>query len=266
MANVIQTMINDALGDGARSTKFDCIIGLDTFLPGSKMLSAVVKTASFPGKSHEVIDLKFKGRNIPIRGQSKYENTWSCTFYLDEMHSLKKAFEDEITSLDIHNFDRVTGVVRSAQRRNSKNYARQLTIVQLDFDGSQQTAVYNLYNVFPKSVSQVDVDYSEVGKVQEFTVEFSYSHFDSLNMKSNNGSFIDSMKENFLGAVDDLIQQGKDAAIGALSDVISGARDLFTSGGISGVAGGIGGVISGAFTGALASLEQIDFNPANMIE
>jgi len=25
--NVIQTMINDALGDVARSTKFDCIIG-----------------------------------------------------------------------------------------------------------------------------------------------------------------------------------------------------------------------------------------------
>lgn len=266
MANVVQTMINDALGDGARSTKFDCVIGLDTFLPGSRMLSAVVKTASFPGKSHEVIDLKFKGRNIPVRGQTKFENTWSCTFYLDEMHSLKKAFEDEIESLDIHNFKDQTSIVKNAQRRNQKNYTRTLTIVQLDFDGSQQTAVYNLYNVFPKSVSQVDVDYSEVGKVQEFTVEFSYSHFESLNMKSNNGSFVDSMKERFLGAVDGLIQQGKDAAIGVLSDVIGGARDLFTSGGVGGVVGGIGGVIGGAVSGAIASLEQIDFNPENMIE
>lgn len=262
MANVIQTMINSALGDGARSTKFDCVIGLDTFSPGSKTLSALVKTASFPGKSHEVIDLKFKGRNIPVRGQTKYENTWSCTFYLDETHSLKKAFEDEIESLDIHHFDDVSAGIISAQRRNVTNFSRTLTIVQLDFDGTQQTAVYNLYNVFPKSVSQVEVDYSEVGKVQEFTVEFSYSHFDTANVKSNNGSFIDSVKERFLGAIDNLIQQGKDAAVEALSDVIGGARDLFNSGGIGGVVSGIGSVISDS----LLSLEQMDFNPSNMIE
>ena len=262
MANVIQTMINSALGDGARSTKFDCIIGLDTFLDGSKMLSAVVKTASFPGKSHEVIDLKFKGRNIPVRGQTKYENTWSCTFYLDESHSLIKAFEDEIESLDIHNFTDPIVMVEAAQQRNTTNFARMLTIVPLDFDGTQQTAVYNLYNVFPKSVSQVDVDYSEVGKVQEFTVEFSYSHFESINLKSSNGSFVDGMKQRFLGAVDGLIKQGKNAAIGALSATISSARDLFTSGGVGGVMSGIGGAISKG----IASLEQIDFNPSNMLK
>ena len=255
MANVVQTMINSALGDGARSTKFECIIGLDSFKAGSKMLSAVVKTASFPGKSHEVIDLKFKGRNIPIKGQTKYENTWNCTFYLDEMHSLKKAFEDEIESLDVHNFGDNTVSGKST-------YARTLTIIQLDFDGSQQTAVYNLYNVFPKSVSQVDVDYSEVGKVQEFTVEFSYSHFDSVNMKSSNGSFVDGIKQRFLNAVDGLIQKGKDAAIGALSDVVGSARDMFNGSSAGGFVSGIGSSISGA----LSSLEQMDFNPSNMIE
>ena len=260
MANVVQTMINNALGDGARSTKFDCIIGLDTFSAGSKMLSAMVKTASFPGKSHEVIDLKFKGRNIPVRGQTKYENTWSCTFYLDEMHSLKKAFEDEIESLDIHTFS--DNINYSAQSRNSERYSRKLTIVQLDFDGTQQTAIYNLYNVFPKSVSSVDVDYSEVGKVQEFTVEFSYSHFESLNMKSNNGSFVDGMKQRFLGALDGLIQKGKDAAIGALSNVTGSARDLFNNSS----AGGISGAIGSSISKGIASLEQIDFNPKNMIE
>ena len=258
MANVVQTMINDALGDGARSTKFDCVIGLDTFLPGSRMLSAVVKTASFPGKSHEVIDLKFKGRNIPVRGQTKYENTWSCTFYLDETHSLKKAFEDEIESLDSHDFTDQIIMVQSARRRNQTDYARTLTVVQLDFDGTQKTAVYNLYNVFPKSVSQVDVDYSEVGKVQEFTVEFSYSHFDSLNIKSSNGSFIDGIKQRFLSAVDGLIQKGKDAAIGALSDVVGSARDMFN--------GSSASDIGSSISSALSSLEQMDFNPSNMIE
>lgn len=262
MANVIQTMLNNAIGDGARSTKFDCVIGLDTFLPGSKMLSSIVKTSSFPGVSNEIIDLKFKGRNIPLRGQTKYENTWTCTFYLDEAHTLKKAFQDEIESLDAHTFDYVTGVVSNAQNRNATNYTRTMTIVQLDFDGTQQTAVYNLYNVFPKTVQQVDVDYSEIGKVQEFTVEFSYSHFDSLNVKSSNGSFVDAVKERFLSAVDGLIQKGKEAAIGALSDVIGSARDLFNNSSVGADFAGIGASISRG----IASLEQMDFNPANMIE
>ena len=105
MANVIQTMINNALGDGARSTKFECYIGLDTFGAGSKTLSAMVKASGFPSKSHDVIDFKFKGRSIPLRGQVKYDQTWSCSFYMDESHTLKKAFSDAIEALDeVHNY------------------------------------------------------------------------------------------------------------------------------------------------------------------
>ena len=262
MANVIQTMIHDTLGDGARSTKFDCLIGLDSYKKGSKMISTFVKTASFPGKSHEVIDLKFKGRNIPVRGQTKYENTWSCTFYLDEMHSLKKAFEDEIEMLDIHSFGNISSRVKFNQSANSTNYTKILTIVQLDFDGTQKTAVYNLYNVFPKSVSQVDTDYSEVGKIQEFTVEFSYSHFDSLNSKQINGSFVDSVKEEFLDALGGVIQKGKYAAIGALKNVIGSARDMISNSSL----GGVGGVIGSGINSVIASLEQMDFNPNRMIK
>ena len=262
MANVIQTMLNNALGDGARSTKFDCIIGLDSFTGNAKLISAFVKTAQFPGISNEVIDFKFKGRNIPLRGQTTHGNTWTCTFYMDESHTLKAAFEAEIEALDSNVYDEVTGVVRSSLRRKSTNYTSTMTIVQLDFDGTQQTAIYNLHNVFPKSVSSIDVDYSSVGSVQEFTVEFSYSHHEVLNIKSNNGSFIDGMKDRFLNAVDGLIQKGKEAAIGMLSDVIGSARDMFSSSGASGVFSGIGGAVSKG----ISSLEQIDFNPGNMIE
>lgn len=265
MANVVQTMINSALGDGARSSKFECIIGLDSFSGGSKMISAVVKTSQFPGISNEVIDFKFKGRNIPLRGQTTHGNTWTCTFYLDEMHSLKSAFEAEIEALDNHLFADPTNMVRSALSRKSRNYTKTLTIIQLDFDGTQQAAIYNLYNVFPKSVSSVETDYSAVGTVQEFTVEFSYSHHEVHNIKGSDGSFIDSMKDRFLNAVDGLIQKGKDAAIGALSSVIGSARDFFTTGSASSV-GDVFSGIGGSISKGIASLEQIDFNPSRMIE
>lgn len=263
MANVIQTMIHNALGDGARSSKFECYIGLDTFGSGSKTISTMVRASTFPSKSHDVIDFKYKGRNIPIRGQVKYEQTWRCTFYMDESHSLKKAFEDAIEALDtVHTYDDVNGTVARQQGRNSTRYTNTITIVQLDFDGSQTTAVYTLYNAFPKMISAIDTDYSEVGKIQEYSVEFSYSHFDMQTIKGADGSFVDGVKGRLLGAIDGLIQKGKDAAAAAIGDLISSAKDYVMNNGGSGIMDSI----SGGIDSALLSLEQIDFNPSNMIE
>ena len=262
MANVIQTMINEVLGDGARSTKFECYIGLDTFAPGSKTISALVKAASFPSKSHEVLDFKFKGRNIPLRGQVKYEQIWSCSFYMEETHTLKKAFEDAIEALDtVHTYDDVTASVARQQSRNGSNYTNTITIVQLDFDGSQSTAIYTLYNAFPKAITQVESDYSEVGKIQEYTVEFSYSHFDIQTVKGGAGSFVDGVKARLLGAIDGIIQKGKDAATGVISDLIGAAKDYVMSGGSSDFFGAAGS----ALEKGLISLEQIDFNPSQML-
>ena len=262
MANVIQTMINNALGDGARSTKFECYIGLDTFGAGSKTLSAMVKASGFPSKSHDVIDFKFKGRSIPLRGQVKYDQTWSCSFYMDESHTLKKAFSDAIEALDeVHNYEDVDSTVARQQVKNSSRYTNTITIVQLDFDGSQTMAIYTLYNAFPKNISQVDTDYSEVGKIQEFTVEFSYSHFDMQTVKGADGSFVDGVKGRLLGAVEGLIQRGKEAAAAAIGNLISSAKDYVMENGGSEIFGAIGSGIDSA----LLSLEQIDFNPGQML-
>lgn len=262
MANVIQTMINNALGDGARSTKFECYIGLDTFSNGSKTISALVKSASFPSKSHDVMDFKFKGRNIPLRGQVKYEQSWSCSFYMEETHSLKKAFEDAIEALDtVHTYDDVNTSVARQQGRNSSRYTNTITIVQLDFDGTQTTAIYTLYNAFPKNITQVESDYSEVGKIQEYTVEFSYSHFDIQTVKGANGTFVDGVKARLLGAIEGVIQKGKDAAANAIGDLIGAAKDFVMSGGTSDFFGAAGDAIERG----LLSLEQIDFNPSQML-
>ena len=88
MADVIQDMLQQALGDVARSTKFEAYLNFNTpaLGPTNTEIYMQVKTAAFPGKSYEPYDLKFKGRSIPIRGQVKYDNTWTCSFYLTEGH------------------------------------------------------------------------------------------------------------------------------------------------------------------------------------
>jgi hypothetical protein len=197
MSSIIQNLLNNTLGNAARSAKFDCIINFSntSLFNAENEIFAHVKTSQFPGKTHDTIDLKFKGRSIPIKGQTKYDNTWSCTFYLTEDHSLKKAFEDWIESLDQrHNIKPVSGPVQIAQENNNfLGYSGTLKIAQLDFWGSSQTVLYELYNCFPKSVSSVDLDYSSVGEILEFTVEFSYTHFNTVVISKSNGSYINDI-------------------------------------------------------------------------
>ena len=194
MSSVVQNLLDNAIGDGARNSKFECMInfnGTGLYTKENDMF-ALVKTSQFPGKTHEVMDFKFKGRSIPLKGQTKYEGTWACTFYLTQDHELKKAFEDWIESLDQqHNLKKVSAPVRAAQAaNNSGGYTGTMKIAQMDFHGSQQTAVYELAHCFPKSVTGVDVDYATVGSILEFTVEFSYAYYKTLTQKVA-GSFVD---------------------------------------------------------------------------
>lgn len=228
MSSVIQNLMEVTLGDGARPTKFDTFINFNnTGLFGDEQdIVALVKTSQFPGKSHEVIDLKFKGRNIPIKGQVKFDNTWTCTFYLTQDHKLKTAFENWIESIDqVHNIPDVFDSVKAAQEQNSTSYVTQLSIAQMDFNGDQETTLYTLYNAFPKSVSSIDVDYSQVGSVMEFTVEFSYSHFDVFTAKTALGSYVDQMKAKARDTMSEQVGNLK-KNIASLFKTKTGAQDI----------------------------------------
>lgn len=197
MSSMVQNLIQNALGDAARSTKFDCIIN---FVDSSKeSLKYLVKTSQFPGKTHEVINIKYKGRTIPIKGQTKYDNnSWTCTFYLTEDHNLKYKFENWIEAIDQkHNIKKVDDNVEYNQMLFDldNKYTTEMKIIGNDFHGSKNMIEYTLYNCFPKNVSSIDVDYSSTGTVLEFSVEFSYSYFDSkpFNYKPNK---IESLKND----------------------------------------------------------------------
>jgi hypothetical protein len=222
MSSVIQNLLDNTLGDGARSSKFECsiIVTPPSLFRDGKEITILTKTSQFPGKSHDVIDFKFKGRTIPIKGQTKYDNTWSCTFYLTENHMLKKTFEDWIESLDQqHNFSEPSFSVDEAQTYNDTDgYVTNMTIDQLDFDGKDTTAVYTLYNVMPKSVSGIDVDYSAVGQILEFTVEFSYSHYDVKIEKTKDGTYVDELKSKANGVISDIVGSTRSQVTGALTN------------------------------------------------
>ena len=192
------SLINAALGDGARSTKFDVAFQFSnpTMFPSAQNVAVMVKSTTFPSKQHQTIDFKYAGRSIPIRGQIKYSNTWECTFYLPQDHSIKKAFESWIDALDeTVYFEESPSANVSATRslHNRRGYTKDIAIYQLDFTGTQQVARYILHNVFPIEVQPVTVSSDGPGDIEELSVTFSYSHYELETMRGSAGNFVDNL-------------------------------------------------------------------------
>lgn len=198
MSSVIQNLLHNTLGDGARSTKFDAAFQFTSDdAPNSKGVTASVKTSSFPGKSHTPMNIKHRGKNIPVRGTVKYSQQWECTFYLDVNHSLKHEFELWIEALDetrnYANDSDINGLDGLQSSHNNSGYFRDINIYQLDFDDETMTSKYTLVNAFPTGVSAVTTSFEGSSKVLEFTVTFSYTHYIHQVLIGNSGNFIDGL-------------------------------------------------------------------------
>lgn len=226
MASLYQSKINSILKDGARATKFG-ILGFNDPLNTALDKFLIVKTSQFPAIYNETTDLKYKGRSIPIKGQTRFDHTWSCTFYLNETHDLRVMFTRWIECMDAHYHDKE----RHSQSKLIDNYNKNISIVQYNFDGDEKnpTATYVLHNAFPKSISQIELDYSDVGRVLEYTVEFSFSHFSYSPGNELPGNLVDDLKNQFINGITGIVGAIKGNVTKTLGNVISSAKNSLTS-------------------------------------
>ena len=213
MATYIQNLLASALGDGARATRFDVEIHFaNPALATAKETNTVVKTTQFPSKTLQKMDLMYKGRSIPIKGQVKYNQGWSATFYLSQDHKLKNAFEVWLEALDQrHNYGRLTTSVYGTQMAHATSgYTSTIKLYQTAFEGEDKTACYTLYNAFPVEVSELEYSAENVGQVQEFTVSFAYSHYTLEVEKGGAGNFVENLVSSAMGEVQGAVNNIKD--------------------------------------------------------
>ena len=191
----VQELFQKVLGDGARSTKFDVVFQLAGQASDgiNRSIPMLVKSTQFPAKGHKRIDLMYKGRTIPVRGQVNYTNEWICTFYLTEDHALKRAFENWIEALDevIHFDDNLDdGVNENIEHFSNNDYKTDIYLYQASFSENARTSQYVLHNAFPVEVSPIDISYENLTQISTFDVTFTYTHFSEAvsNIKSNGSS------------------------------------------------------------------------------
>lgn len=156
----------------------DTILG---YLTGDFMVDA----ASLPSISATTRTLKVMGRDMIIPNKIKNSGTWSCTFYMDELGTLKSRFEEWIISIDnFHNdmrsggnlLDSALGALFGAFTGGETNLFGDIDILAGTFVGSSlSTKKYTLKQAYPINIGEVKLGDNMQGQVGEFIVEFAYN-------------------------------------------------------------------------------------------
>lgn len=204
MSSIIQNKFHEILKDGARPSKFNFSISHRGSSELADVLTYTVKSAVPPKIEHVPINLMHKGRPIPIRGTTKFSQTFTVTFYLSENHINKRFFESWIANIEQRHY--YYNPRKEERSHNSGSgglpdfatwYNVDAWLEQRNFDGDAVTAVYEIKNVFPIDVSAPNFDHSAVGSINDFTVTFACSHYKLHSRLHQHGSLPNQLFQTF---------------------------------------------------------------------
>ena len=186
-----QNLMRKYLGDGARNTRFDIKLNIPSEISNSyndsRALSIMCKSANLPNRTIQTQNIVFRGRSIPVPVSTKYSNTWTCTFYNDENHNMRKMFELWLDAVDSKSdytsfTDEMKGLIGNDYIKDEIKI-EQYSNISNDLETSTPTAIWTLYGVYPTDVSSIELS-SESESIQEFTVTFSYTYYE-IDIKGN---------------------------------------------------------------------------------
>ena len=156
-----------------RSNLFEITVELPKAVKASKDVQESIeflgRAAAVPSYTQGTVEVPFRGRTLKISGDRTYE-PFTVTIMNTQDNKLRNAFERwaQLLQFETHNFatstgDSIFGMAEvSLLRRNKKDEKEDYKIIR----------TYKMHNIWPSSVSAVDLDWGNNDAVQEFTVEF----------------------------------------------------------------------------------------------
>ena len=178
-------------GGGARPNLFEVTFGNIPSAAGT--LSAenfimLCKAANLPGSTVASIDVPFRGRIFKVSGDRTFD-PWSITVINDNDFAIRKVMEDWMQH--IAQYKDASGVTTPT------DYMASATVQQLSRQSSTISATsgsgvavireYTFQDIFPTSVSAIDLSADSSNAIEEFTVEFqvNYWHPSGTGGKTN---------------------------------------------------------------------------------
>ena len=179
------------IGGGARPNLFEVEL---TTLPAGITWDAdnfryMCKAAQLPASQIANIDVPFRGRIFKVAGDRTVDQ-WSVTVINDENFRLRNAFEEWVNL--IANLDTNLGATDpSAYMVNAKVYqlGRGSTPQSTTNAGNANSVLkeYEFQDIFPTTVSAIDLSYDSTDAIEEFTVDFQVQSYNFAGAGGPNG-------------------------------------------------------------------------------
>ena len=179
------------IGGGARPNLFEVEL---TTLPAGIAWPAdnfryMCKAAQLPASVIANIDIPFRGRIFKVAGHRTIE-PWSITVINDEDFRIRKAMEewvDFIAKLE----NNLGATDPNAYMVNAKVFqlGRGATPSSQNNNGDRNAVLreYEFIDIFPTSVSSIDLSYDSSDTIEEFVVDFAVQSFKFVNAGGPNG-------------------------------------------------------------------------------
>ncbi len=171
-------------GGGARPNLFEVQITYPTGVTKSTgyaddVFSVLCKSAALPASNVASIDVPFRGRTFKVAGDRTFD-PWTITVINDEDFAIRKTMENWMQLIAQH--------ADASGKVNPADYMASATVHQLTRDASTANAAvgaglkiaatYNFKEIFPTSISAIDVSYDTSDTIEEFTVEFQVQYWE----------------------------------------------------------------------------------------
>ena len=169
------------IGGGARPNLFEVEL---TTLPNVVAWDAdkfryMCKASSLPASNIAAIDVPFRGRIFKVAGDRTIE-TWSVTVINDEDFKLRNAFEEwmeQIAKLD----NNLGATLPESYMTNATVFqlGRGSTKSSSNSEGNNNAVLkeYEFIDIFPTSISAIDLSYDSSDAIEEFTVDFNVQSY-----------------------------------------------------------------------------------------
>jgi len=179
------------IGGGARPNLFEVEL---TTLPNGVSWDAdnfryMCKASSLPASNIAAIDVPFRGRIFKVAGDRTIE-TWSVTVINDEDFKLRNAFEqwmEQIAKLD----NNLGATLPESYMTNATVYqlGRGSTPSSVNSDGNSNSVLkeYEFVDIFPTTISAIDLSYDSSDTIEEFTVDFNVQSYRLTGAGGPNG-------------------------------------------------------------------------------
>ena len=194
MANTLTKFKSILAGGGARPNLFEVTI---SDFPGytdavGEDIKFLCKGAQLPESTVGLVEVPFRGRTFKVAGDRTFA-PWSITVINDTDFAIRNAMETWMQTIAQYK--------DGSGSTDPGDYMREATVSQLLRDKSDMgktsgagtessrtdAGQYKFYDIWPTSVSAIDLSYDSSDVIEEFTVEFQVNYWAPLVKNNTEG-------------------------------------------------------------------------------